>query len=56
MFKLGGGGGVQGFLLKSRDFCQPVQGSDLSRLASMNGVLGGSPTCACEPGYTGDRW
>ena len=30
-----GGGGVQGFRLKSRDFCQPVQGSDLSRLASM---------------------
>ena len=30
-----GGGGVQGFRLKSRDFCQPVQGSPLSRLASM---------------------
>ena len=29
-------GGVQGFRLKSRDFCQPVQGSDLSRLASMH--------------------
>ena len=30
-----GGGGVQGFRLKSRDFGQPVQGSALSRLASM---------------------
>ena len=30
-----GGGGVQGFQLKSRDFGQPVQGSALSRLASM---------------------
>ena len=30
-----GGGGVQGFRLKSRDFCQPVQGLALSRLASM---------------------
>ena len=29
-----GGGG--GFRLKSRDFGQPVQGSALSRLASMN--------------------
>ena len=36
MFKFrGGGGGVQIFRLKSRDFCQPVQGSDLSKLASM---------------------
>ena len=39
MFKLGGGGGggvsMQGFRLKSRDFCRPVQGSDLSGLASM---------------------
>ena len=33
---LWGGGGVQGFRLKSRDFGQPVQGSALSRLASMN--------------------
>ena len=31
-----GGGGVQGFRLKSRDFGQPVQGSALSRLASMH--------------------
>ena len=31
----GGGGGVQGFRLKSRDFGQPVKGSALSRLASM---------------------
>ena len=31
----GGGGGVQGFQLKSRDFGQPVQGSALFRLASM---------------------
>ena len=30
-----GVGGVQGFRLKSRDFGQPVQGSALSRLASM---------------------
>ena len=39
MFKITGwdlgGGGVQGFQLKSRDFGQPVQGSALSRLASM---------------------
>ena len=35
----GGGGGVQGFRLKFSDFGQPVQGSALSRLASMNYVL-----------------
>ena len=35
----GGGGVVQGFRLKSRDFGQPVQGSALSRLASMLGVV-----------------
>ena len=31
----GGGGGVQGFQLKFRDFGQPVQGLALSRLESM---------------------
>ena len=35
-----GGGGVQGFRLKFRDFGQPVQGSALSRLASMFMVPG----------------
>ena len=39
MFKLGrgegGGGDVQEFRLKSRDFYQPIQGLALSRLASM---------------------
>ena len=37
----GGGGSdhVQGFQLKSRDFCQPVQGSPLSRLASMHYII-----------------
>ena len=34
------GTGVQEFLLKSRDFGQPVQGSALSRLASKGMYLG----------------
>ena len=34
----GGGGCVQKFRLKSRDFSQPVQESALSRLASMPSI------------------